>query len=51
MSVFLLVLKIIGIILLSAVGVIVFLAALVLFVPIRYRLYANKPQDGDIFEI
>ena len=47
MSIFLLVLKIIGIVLLSVVGLVVLILSLILFVPIRYRIggkYENDPE-------
>lgn len=48
MSIFLLILKIIGITLLSIIGLILLILALVLFVPIRYTIKGNKPEEGDI---
>lgn len=47
MSVFLLILKIIGITLLIIIGVVITVLLLVLFVPIRYKLYAEKKEDED----
>lgn len=47
MSVFLLILKIIGITLLIIIGVVLTVLLLVLFVPIRYKLYAEKKEDED----
>lgn len=44
MSIFLLILKIIGIVLLSVIGLILLLIALVLFVPIRYRVLADYDE-------
>lgn len=44
MSVFFLVLKIIGIVLLSAIGLVLLILALVLFVPIRYRVKADYDE-------
>lgn len=41
------ILKIIGIILLVALGLILFLLLLVLFVPIRYRIDASKDAEGE----
>mgnify|MGYP003319203795 CR=1 FL=1 len=48
MSVFLLILKIIGIVLLSIIGFALFLVLLVLFVPVRYKgkgYYRNNEYD------
>lgn len=45
MTVFLLILKIIGITLLSILGLILAVLLLVLFVPIRYRIYAEKHEE------
>lgn len=44
MSVFFLVLKIIGIVLLSVIGLVLLILALVLFVPIRYRVKADYDE-------
>ena len=48
MSVFLLVLKIIGITLLSILAFLLLLILLILFVPIRYNININKPEEGDL---
>lgn len=45
LSIVLLILKIIGIILASILGILLFVIALVLFVPIRYRVIANKNAE------
>lgn len=47
MSTFLLILKIIGIVLLSIIGLVLFLIALILFVPIRYRIKAEYDEKID----
>ena len=47
MAVLLLILKIIGIVLLSIIALILLIAAIVLFVPIRYRIRADKPLEGE----
>ena len=49
MSIFLLILKIIGIILLSIISLFLIIIALILFVPIRYRIIANKFEDSDFY--
>ncbi len=46
-AVLLTILKIIGIVLLSVVALILLVIAIVLFVPIRYRITGDKPQEGD----
>lgn len=48
MSTFLLILKIIGIVLLSIIGLVLFLIALILFVPIRYRIKAEYDKKADV---
>lgn len=50
MHVFLLVLKIIGIVILCLLGAVLVLCALILFVPIRYRVWANKDSDDSPIE-
>ena len=45
MSIFLLILKITGIVLLSLIGLVIFVVSLILFVPIRYKLKAE--YDGN----
>ncbi len=45
MAVFLLIVKIIGILLASIVGLVLLLLALILFVPFRYKLYGQKHDD------
>lgn len=48
-SVFLLILKIIGIVILSLIGLVLLLAAIILFVPVRYRTDGHKGTDeGDL---
>ena len=47
MSIFLLILKIIGITLLSILGILLLLLFLVLFVPVRYKISANKYEGSD----
>ncbi len=47
MSIVWLILKIIGIVLLSLIGLILLLAAIILFVPIRYRLDLNAESKDD----
>lgn len=47
MSTFLLILIIIGIVLLSIIGLVLFLIALILFVPIRYRIKAEYDEKID----
>ena len=49
MSIFLLILKIIGIILLIIISLLLIIIALILFVPIRYRIIANKFEDSDFY--
>ena len=49
MSIFLLILKIIGILLLSIISLFLIIIALILFVPIRYRIIANKFEDSDFY--
>ena len=49
MSIFLLILKIIGIILLSIISLLLIIIALILFVPFRYRIIANKFEDSDFY--
>lgn len=49
MSIFLLILKIIGIILLCIISLLLIIIALILFVPIRYRIIANKFEDSDFY--
>ena len=49
MQIFLLILKIIGIVLLSVIGLILFLLALILFVPIRYKLLASRDDNESDF--
>ena len=49
MDIFLLILKIIGITLLSIISLLLIIIALVLFVPIRYRIIANKFEDSDFY--
>lgn len=49
MAVFLTILKIIGIVLLAVLGLVLLVLALVLFVPVRYRVIAHKGiQEGDL---
>lgn len=50
LSVVLTILKIIGIVLLSVLGLIIFILLLVLFVPIRYRINASKTSETDKFK-
>ncbi len=45
MAVFLLILKIIGILLASIIGLILFVLILIFFVPFRYKLYGRKQED------
>lgn len=47
MAIFLLVLKIIGIILLSVIGLVLFLLLLILFVPVRYKIQVKKEAEGE----
>ncbi len=47
LAVVLTVLKIIGIVLLCVLGIVLFVVGLVLFVPIRYRIEANKFEDDE----
>lgn len=49
MSIFLLILKIIGIVLLSILLLVLFLLCLVLFVPVRYRIEGKKELDDSKF--
>lgn len=51
MAIFLTVLKIIGITLLVILGLILLILLLVLFVPIRYRIYVNKDKEKEIKDI
>ena len=46
MSVFLSILKIIGIVLAAAAGLVILLVLIALFVPIRYKLKGSKAEDG-----
>ena len=46
-AVLLSILKITGIVLLCLIGLILLVAAIILFVPIRYRIRADKPLEGD----
>lgn len=47
LSVILTILKIIGLVLLSIVGLIILILILILFVPIRYRINASKPDESN----
>ena len=49
MSIFLFVLKTIGIILLSIIALLIIAIVLVLFVPIRYRIIASKSEESDFY--
>ncbi len=51
MSVVLLILKIIGIVLLCIIGTVLLLLCLILFVPVRYRIRADKAADSDDFSV
>lgn len=46
MAIFLLILKIIGIILLIILGIVIFLLLILLFVPFRYRIKGNYNKEG-----
>ncbi len=46
MIILLTILKIIGLILLCLAGLVLLLLLIILFVPIRYRGYGNKPENG-----
>ena len=49
MAIFFTVLKIIGISILSILGLLLFIILLVLFVPIRYRIFGEKMAESDFF--
>ncbi len=46
MAIFLLILKIIGIILLIILGIVIFLLLILLFMPFRYRIKGNYNREG-----
>ena len=48
-AVLLTILKIIGIVLLAVIALVLIIAALLLFVPIRYRIKADKDENSDSF--
>ena len=48
MATFLLILRIIGIVLLSLISLVIVLLAIVLFVPVRYRISADRPLNDEL---
>ena len=48
MATFLLILRIIGIVLISLISLVIVLLAIVLFVPVRYRISADRPLNDEL---